>query len=76
MLKYPEASFALIINFYRMTCSLRINNDNYDLGLVAQEFEPTGGGHKRAAGFRIDELSIPKINEIITKYLEALKTSD
>lgn len=76
MLKYPDASFALIINFYRMTCSLRINNDNYDLGLVAQEFEPTGGGHKRAAGFRIDELSIPKINEIITKYLEALKTGD
>ena len=74
--KYPEASFALIINFYRMTCSLRINNDNYDLGLVAQEFNPTGGGHKQAAGFQIDELSIPKINEIITKYLEALKTSD
>ncbi len=74
--KYPIADFALIINFYRLTCSLRTDNDNFDVGLIAQEFNPTGGGHKMAAGFKIDELSISKINELITKYLEALKTND
>lgn len=76
MKKYPIADFALIINFYRLTYSLRTDNDNFDVGLIAQEFNPTGGGHKMAAGFKIDELSISKINELITKYLEALKTND
>lgn len=73
MKKYPTADFALIINFYRLTCSLRINNDKYDLGQVAQEFTPNGGGHKRAAGFQFDEDSIPKIEEIISKYLVLVK---
>ena len=73
MKKYPTADFALIINFYRLTCSLRINNDKYDLGQVAQEFTPNGGGHKRAAGFQFDENSIPKIEEIISKYLVLVK---
>ena len=49
---------------------------DYKIKATVKEFTPNGGGHKRAAGFRIDELSIPKINEIITKYLEALKTGD
>lgn len=69
MKKYPEADFALIINFYRLTCSLRTDNDKYNLGLIAQEFTSVGGGHKRAAGFKFDEESIPKINSIISKYL-------
>lgn len=73
MKKYPTADFALIINFYRLTCSLRINNDKYDLGQVAQEFTLNGGGHKRAAGFQFDEDSIPKIEEIISKYLVLVK---
>ena len=73
MKKYPTADFTLIINFYRLTCSLRINNDKYDLGQVAQEFTPNGGGHKRAAGFQFDEDSIPKIEEIISKYLVLVK---
>ncbi len=73
MKKYPTADFALIINFYRLTCSLRINNDKYDLGQVAQEFTPNGGGHKRAAGCQFDEDSIPKIEEIISKYLVLVK---
>ena len=73
MKMYPEADFALIINFYRLTCSLRINNDKYDLGKIAQEFTPNGGGHKKAAGFQFDECSIPKIEEIISKYLGMLK---
>lgn len=73
MKKYPEADFALIINFYRLTCSLRINNDKYDLGQVAQEFTHNGGGHKRAAGFQFDEDSTPKIEEIISKYLVLVK---
>lgn len=73
MKKYPMADFALIINFYRLICSLRINNDNYDLGQVAQEFTPNGGGHKRAAGFQFDKDSIPKIEEIISKYLVLAK---
>jgi hypothetical protein len=69
MRKYPDADFALIINFYRFTCSLRTDNDKYNLGLIAQEFTSVGGGHKRAAGFKFDEESIPKINSIISKYL-------
>lgn len=73
MKKYPEADFALIINFYRLTCSLRINSDKYDLGQVAQEFTHNGGGHKRAAGFKFDEDSTPKIEEIISKYLVLVK---
>ena len=73
MKKYPEADFALIINFYRLTCSLRINSDKYDLGQVAQEFTHNGGGHKIAAGFQFDEDSTPKIEEIISKYLVLVK---
>ncbi len=73
MQMYPEADFALIINFYRLTCSLRINNDKYDLGQVAKEFTANGGGHKRAAGFQFDDESIPKIKEIISKYLVLVK---
>lgn len=69
MNKYSDADFALIINFYRNTCSLRTNNDKYDMGLIAKEFTQNGGGHKRAAGFQFDEESIPKIINIISKYL-------
>lgn len=69
MNKYPDADFALIINFYRNTCSLRTNNDKYDMGLIAKEFTQNGGGHKRAAGFQFDEESIPKIINVISKYL-------
>jgi phosphoesterase RecJ-like protein len=32
--------------------SLRSNNDNYDVSKIAQLFE--GGGHKKAAGFRVE----------------------
>ncbi len=73
MKMYPTADFVLIINFYRLTCSLRIDNDKYDLGQVAKEFTPNGGGHKRAAGFQFDNSSIPKIEEIISKYLVLAK---
>lgn len=69
MNKYSDADFALIINFYRNTCSLRTNNDKYDMGLIAKEFTNNGGGHKRSAGFQFDEESIPKIINIISKYL-------
>ena len=69
MNKYSDADFALIINFYRNTCSLRTNNDKYDMGLIAKEFTQNGGDHKRAAGFQFDEESIPKIINIISKYL-------
>lgn len=73
MKMYPEADFALIINFYRLTCSLRVNSDKYDLGQVAKEFTPNGGGHKRAAGFQFDDDSTPKIEEITSKYLGLVK---
>lgn len=69
MNKYSDADFALIINFYRNTCSLRTNNDKYDMGLIAKDFTQNGGGHKRAAGFQFDEESIPKIINVISKYL-------
>jgi nanoRNase/pAp phosphatase (c-di-AMP/oligoRNAs hydrolase) len=34
------------------------------------EFHHDGGGHLKAAGFAIDEESIPKIKPIVDEYLD------
>lgn len=67
---HPEIDFILIINFNRMSCSLRTIRDDIDLGKICREFHHEGGGHKKAAGFTIDSESIPKIKEYIDTYLK------
>lgn len=71
---HPEIAFILIINFSRMSCSLRTVRDDLDLGIICQNFHHNGGGHKKAAGFSIDNESIPKIAKYIDEYVENLKT--
>lgn len=66
----PEIAFILIINFNRMSCSLRTTRDDIDLGEICKTFHHDGGGHKKAAGFIIDSESIPKIKRYIDEYLE------
>lgn len=66
----PEIVFILIINFNRMSCSLRTTRDDIHLGEICKEFHHDGGGHRKAAGFIIDSESIPKIKKYIDDYLE------
>ena len=66
----PDIDFAFIINFERMSCSLRGTREDIDLGKIALEFHHDGGGHLKAAGFAIDEESIPKIKPIVDEYLD------
>lgn len=66
----PEIAFILIINFNRMSCSLRTTRDDIHLGEICKEFHHDGGGHRKAAGFIIDSESIPKIKKYIDDYLE------
>ena len=66
----PEIAFILIINFNRMSCSLRTIRDDIHLGEICKEFHHDGGGHRKAAGFIIDSESIPKIKKYIDDYLE------
>lgn len=66
----PDVDFALIINFERMSCSLRTTRDDIDLGHIASEFHHNGGGHIKSAGFVIDKESMPKIKKYINLYLE------
>lgn len=35
---HPEIAFILIINFSRMSCSLRTVRDDLDLGIICQNF--------------------------------------
>ena len=66
----PEIAFILIINFNRMSCSLRTIRDDIHLGEICKEFHHDGGGHIKAAVFIIDSESIPKIKKYIDDYLE------
>jgi oligoribonuclease NrnB/cAMP/cGMP phosphodiesterase (DHH superfamily) len=65
-----DIDYTLIINFYRNRCSLRCRKDDIDVGLIAKDFSPSGGGHKKAAGFNIDEYSIKKLEPLIIEYLK------
>lgn len=69
----PEIDFIMIINYSRNTVSLRCTKENIDLNQISSEFHKDGGGHKKAAGFIIDEESIPKIQKYHNMYLENLK---
>lgn len=66
----PDVDFALIINFERMSCSLRTTRDDIDLGHIASCFHHNGGGHLKSAGFAIDKESMPKLKKYINSYLE------
>lgn len=70
-----DIDYVLIINFDRMTCSLRCIRNDIDLGLIAQEFHHGGGGHRKAAGFVIDKESTPKIKSFIDEYLNNLNNN-
>ena len=65
----PDIDFVLIINFERMSCSLRCTRNDIDLGLIAREFVSDSGGHKKAAGFPINDESLEKIKKILDEYL-------
>ena len=69
----PDIDFVLIINFERMSCSLRCKRDDINLGLIAQEFVSSSGGHRKAAGFPINSESIEKIKPYIIELLDNKK---
>ena len=69
----PDIDFVLIINFERMSCSLRCTRDDINLGLIAQEFVTGSGGHRKAAGFPLNEESLKKIQPIINELLDNKK---
>lgn len=68
---FKEIDYILIINFNRMSCSLRTIKE-IDLSSIAKYYHPEGGGHPKASGFIIDENSMPILKEIIKNYLDNL----
>ena len=56
-----------------MSCSLRCKRDDINLGLIAQEFVSSSGGHRKAAGFPINSESIEKIKPYIIELLDNKK---
>lgn len=62
--------FVLIINFERLSCSLRCEKDDVDVSKIAGEFHHNGGGHIKASGFTLDSESIPKVKKYIDLYLD------
>ena len=72
--KYKDLiDFALIINLQKMKCSLRGIKDDIDLGKVAQSFAQNGGGHKKAAGFYINDECIDIIEKFVVEYIRSKK---
>lgn len=71
---HPELAFVMILNYNRNKVSLRSAKAEIDLNQIAAEFHPEGGGHKNAAGFIIDDKSIPNIQKYHQLYLENLKS--
>ena len=67
--KNKDIDFVLIINFERLSCSLRCEKDNVDVSVIASEFHPNGGGHIKASGFILDIESISKVKKYIDLYL-------
>ena len=68
--KNKDIDFVLIINFERLSCSLRCEKDNVDVSVIASEFHHNGGGHPKASGFILDKYSLPKIKKYIDLYLQ------
>lgn len=69
----PDLDFALIINYSRNSVSLRCVKDTIDLNEIASSFHHEGGGHKKAAGFVIDQESSTKIEEYHNAYLKNIR---
>lgn len=69
----PDLDFLMILNYSRNSVSLRCAKDDIDLNEIGTEFHHDGGGHRKAAGFDIDEESIPKIQEYHDQYLRKLR---
>lgn len=67
-----DLDFVMMINFERNSVSLRSIKDKVDLNQIGKEFHPNGGGHKNAAGFKIDKYSISKLREYINLYIDNL----
>lgn len=75
--KYIDSiDFALIINLHLMKCSLRCVKDDIDLGKVASEFESSGGGHKKAAGFYINAECMDIIMKFVNEYINSKKNKN
>ena len=71
--KSTGIDFILIINFSRMSGSLRTTKDDIDLSKIAKKFHKNGGGHPKASGFTIDKSSLKLLKPIINEYLENIK---
>ncbi len=71
--KSTGIDFILIINFSRMSCSLRTTKDDIDLSKIAKKFHKNGGGHPKASGFTLDQSSLKLLKPIINEYLENIK---
>jgi len=71
--RHQDIDYILIINFYRMSCSLRSIRDDIDLSKIAKLYHHNGGGHQKSAGFVIDKESINNLGNIITDYMNNLK---
>lgn len=69
----PDLDFVMILNYSRNSVSLRCVKDDVDLNQICAEFHHDGGGHKKSAGFVIDEESIPKIQEYHNEYLKKIR---
>lgn len=67
--KNKDIDFVLIINFERLSCSLRCEKDSIDVSKIAREFHHNGGGHIKSSGFTLDSESIPKVKKYIDLYL-------
>ena len=68
--KNKDIDFVLIINFERLSCSLRCEKDGVDVSVIASEFQYDGGGHTKASGFTLDSESIPKVKKYVDLYLD------
>lgn len=67
--KNKDIDFVLIINFERLTCSLRCEKDDINVSIIAKDFHHNGGGHIKASGFILDIESISKVKKYIDLYL-------
>lgn len=73
--RHKEVDYILIINFNRMSCSLRTIRDDIDLSMIAKLYHHDGGGHQKSAGFIIDKESISNLEIIFKEYFDSIKNN-
>ncbi len=56
--RHTDLDYFLIVNMMRGQYSLRTTRDDVHVGNIAQAFNPSGGGHPKAAGFDINNNTI------------------